>query len=219
MHNLRHLNSNDIISRDSLGERVENNNIPKESLIPKINVLALQQIKTNKIQIHFAERDLQNIGSDINLNLSPLNDAKLSPKKNSSSKVKNLSQNMEALRVLVVEDDIPSQKVIYLMLKELGYKNIDLVESGRDAIEVFSRNKYDLVILDIGLPDIDGLHASKQMRESSTNDKTAIIALTAFGREEIEQKCYASGINDVITKPVFIDELKNVLESWMNIKT
>jgi CheY-like chemotaxis protein len=55
------------------------------------------------------------------------------------------------------------------------------------------------------------------MRKSVENSKTAIIAVTAFSRDEIEEKCYSSGINDVITKPIFIDELRNVLESWTDL--
>ncbi len=103
------------------------------------------------------------------------------------------------------------------MLRELGYKNIEIVGTGLRAIDAINLNKYDLIILDIGLPDIDGLNISKEMRKSVENSKTAIIAVTAFSRDEIEEKCYSSGINDVITKPIFIDELRNVLESWTDL--
>lgn len=203
MHNLRHLNSTDSVYTDS----------PEVSSIPKTNVLSFQQLSIKKNNDQISEHELKNITSNINSKLSHLNNEEYSE----NNDLKNHSANIENLRLLVVEDDLASQKVIYLMLRDLGYKNIDLVGTGQRAIEAFTRNKYDLIILDIGLPDIDGLDTSKEVRKSSKNDKTAVIALTAFSREEIEEKCYASGINDVIIKPIFINELRNVLESWTNL--
>lgn len=216
MHNLRHLNSSDLIYTDSVEDNALTNNSTDLSLISKNNVLSIQQINLKKNKDQISEHKLQQIISNINSKLSHLSNEGFSEENDASSK--NHNANIENLRLLVVEDDLASQKVIYLMLRDLGYKNIDLVGTGQRAIEAFTRHKYDLIILDIGLPDIDGLDTSKEIRKSSKNDKTAVIALTAFSREEIEEKCYASGINDVIIKPVFINELRNVLESWTNLK-
>ncbi len=215
MHNLRHLNSTDSIYSDSAEDNALNNDSPVVSSIPKTNVLSFQQMSIKKNNDQISEHELQNIISNINSKLSHLKSEESSEKNDSSSK--NHRANIENLRLLVVEDDLASQKVIYLMLRDLGYKNIDLAGTGQRAIEAFTRNKYDLIIVDIGLPDIDGLDTSKEVRKSSKNDKTAVIALTAFSREEIEEKCYASGMNDIIIKPIFINELRNVLESWTNL--
>lgn len=217
MHILNHLNDKDLNPTDSIVDNAMTSNTVEESLVSKINILPFQQNNTKQRKDNFSDNEFKNIITDLNKRVAQLVNNKSSEnnKANSGSVDKSASRN--DLRLLVVEDDQPSQKVIYLMLIELGYKNIEIVETGLRAIEAFSRNKYDLVILDIGLPDIDGLAICKTIRKSTENNKAAIIAVTAFGRDEIEEKCYSSGINDIITKPVFIDELKIVLESWSEL--
>lgn len=127
------------------------------------------------------------------------------------NKAKN---SQRAMNILVVEDDLTSQKVMKHMLSDLGYTNITIVGTGHLAIQALSTSKFDLIIVDISLPDMDGFNISKEIRKSADNNNVAIIAITAFNRDEVETKCYSSGINDIITKPIFIDELKNVLDTW-----
>lgn len=127
------------------------------------------------------------------------------------NKTKN---SQRAINVLVVEDDLTSQKVMKHMLTDLGYTNIKIVGTGQLAINAITITKFDLIIVDISLPDMDGFNISKEIRKSADNNNIAIIAITAFNREEVEAKCYSSGINDIITKPIFIDELKSVLDTW-----
>ncbi len=129
----------------------------------------------------------------------------------------NKAKNSQStLNLLVVEDDLTSQKVMKHMLADLGYTQITIVGTGHQAIDAISTSRFDMIIVDISLPDMDGFNISREIRKSAEHNNVAIIAITAFSRDEVETKCYSSGINDVITKPIFIDELKNVLDTWLD---
>jgi CheY-like chemotaxis protein len=120
-------------------------------------------------------------------------------------------------RLLIVEDDCINQKIISLFLKELNYESIDLAGTGQQAISLLNFYDYDLVLLDIGLPDINGIELCKQIRQLSCCNQTPIIALTAFTNEEINRQCLSAGINNVLHKPINLDELNNTLTYWLSL--
>lgn len=118
-------------------------------------------------------------------------------------------------RILIVEDDKLSQKVISLFLTELRYKNSDIAATGHHALSLLQSNIYDLIFLDIGLPDMDGLSLCKQIRQLSTCTRIPIIAVTAFSNQDIEHQCFTAGVNIVKHKPLSIDELQSTLTDWL----
>lgn len=121
-------------------------------------------------------------------------------------------------RLLIVEDDRLNQKVVSLFLKELNYQNIDLAGTGQQALSLLNSYHYDLVLLDIGLPDINGIELCQQMRQLSCCNLTPIIALTAYTNEEIDKECLSVGINNVLHKPINIDELDSTLTYWLSYR-
>lgn len=170
--------------------------------------------KVNNLQNNNSHQMTHNIVNDPNNKLTTCLKEIYSESANTKLDDNIVNKSQKYLNLLVVEDDMTSQKVIKHMLSDLGYTEITIVGTGNHAIEAISSAKFDIVIVDISLPDMDGFKISKEIRKSAENNNVAIIAVTAFGRDEIETKCYSSGINDVITKPIFIDELKNVLNTW-----
>lgn len=116
---------------------------------------------------------------------------------------------------LLVEDNILNQKVARILLEELNC-HVDIAEDGENAIRLMKTNQYDIVFMDIGLPDMDGLTVTKKIRAIEAYKGLPIIALTAHSLEQDIQRCLAFSMNDVLTKPITIQELKRVLLKWVN---
>lgn len=106
-------------------------------------------------------------------------------------------------KILLVEDDLVSQFYIKTLLSESGF-DVQAVNNGKDALYLFEKEKFDLIILDIQIPIINGIEVSKKIREkeNSQKKKTPIIALTAYAYEEDKRLFIDSGMNFCITKPI-----------------
>ncbi|HEX7445252.1 MAG TPA: response regulator [Methanothrix sp.] len=115
----------------------------------------------------------------------------------------------QALRILLAEDDEIIQKVTLLMLKKLGYR-ADVAANGREVLSAFEHNSYDIVLMDIQMPEMDGLEAARIIRLSRP-DGLRIIAVTASVQEETREKCLQAGMDDYISKPLRTNELANLL--------
>lgn len=112
--------------------------------------------------------------------------------------------------VLLVEDDLLTQKITSWMLEELNWK-VEIASTGKQALDLLEM-KYDLVILDIGLPDMDGISLADRIRKGrSSNRSTPIVALTAHVMETDREKCLAAGMNEFLKKPLFKKDLKSLL--------
>jgi len=115
--------------------------------------------------------------------------------------------------ILLVEDNAINQKIIILSLKNL-VKNIDIANNGKDALDKFGTTKYDLILMDIQMPVINGIVATKKIREleSTSNTQTPIIAITANALSGDKETCLAAGMNDYISKPFQVDVLVNKMK-------
>lgn len=131
--------------------------------------------------------------------------------------VKNKVELSQA-NVLLVEDNAINQKIIILSLKN-HVKNIDIANNGKDALDKFGTTKYDLILMDIQMPVINGIAATKKIRELelTSNTQTPIIAITANALSGDKESCLAAGMNDYISKPfqvdVLVNKMKTLLES------
>jgi len=110
--------------------------------------------------------------------------------------------------VLLVEDNLINQKIIQLSLKKI-VKTIDVANNGKEALDKFGSNKYDLILMDIQMPVMDGIVATRKIREieSSAGSFTPIIAITANALSGDKEVCIAAGMNDYIAKPFQIEVL------------
>lgn len=117
--------------------------------------------------------------------------------------------------ILLVEDNELNQKIAVTMLDDMGHQ-IDVASNGEEALAKFNTNDYDLIFMDIGLPDMDGLDVTSKIRqqEDLTRSKnTPIVAMTAHVYEEDKNNCLEAGMNDVITKPVMLESIIAKIES------
>jgi two-component system sensor histidine kinase/response regulator len=108
------------------------------------------------------------------------------------------------MRILLVEDNIVNQKVMQQMLKILGYPS-DQAFNGHEALEALKRESYDVVLMDIAMPVMDGMEATKIIRQNEEKGPW-IIAVTACAYTKDE--CLDAGMNDYLTKPVSLNDLK-----------
>jgi len=120
--------------------------------------------------------------------------------------------------VLLVEDNLINQKIVILSLKKL-VKNIEIANNGKEALDKFGTSKYDIILMDIQMPIMNGIVTTKKIREieESTNSHTPIIAITANALLGDREDCIAAGMDDYISKPfqieVLIHKMRNLLKS------
>ena len=116
-------------------------------------------------------------------------------------------------RVLLAEDNVVNQRVALLMLARLGYR-ADLAANGLEVLDALERQTYDVVLMDVQMPELDGLEASRQIRLAAPCEKPQpwIIALTANAMKEDREICLSAGMNDYLSKPIKSDELAAALE-------
>jgi signal transduction histidine kinase/BarA-like signal transduction histidine kinase len=120
---------------------------------------------------------------------------------------------LAGLKVLLVEDNLVNQKVAFAMLEDLGCQ-IDIANTGNESLEKLKNNNYDLVLMDISLPDISGLEVTQKLREIESGPKTPIIALTAHALADDIQLCLNAGMNACLTKPLIQKDLFNMLMKY-----
>ena len=114
-----------------------------------------------------------------------------------------------SLSILLAEDDVIGRIVVLDMLQQLGYR-ADSVNNGIEALRALDRKAYDVVLMDIQMPGLDGLEVTRRIR-SLHGTKIYIIALTAHALCDERERCLAAGMNDYLTKPVRLSDLQNAL--------
>jgi len=117
-------------------------------------------------------------------------------------------------RVLVAEDDFGNRKVIDAMLRRFGIQ-AELVTNGTDAVTRAMQIPWDVIFMDMQMPDIDGLEATRRIRAQLAGRPLPIIAITANARAEDRAACLAAGMDDFLSKPVRQQELRACLERWL----
>lgn len=120
---------------------------------------------------------------------------------------------IEAVRVLLAEDSPANQVVFKAMLEKTGYQ-VDIVGNGREAVEATEKFPYDVILMDIFMPELDGIEATRQIRASGRQENIPIIALTANAMQGDEERFLAAGMDDYLPKPVNRAELLKKLEHW-----
>ena len=118
-------------------------------------------------------------------------------------------------RVLLVEDNEINQKITLLMLDKLGY-DADLAGDGLQAIDACKERAYDLILMDLQMPNMGGLEATQNLRNQRSTQTTPIIALTANARSTDRERCLAAGMNDFLTKPAKLDALGDRLQRHLH---
>jgi CheY-like chemotaxis protein len=122
------------------------------------------------------------------------------------------------LRVLLADDNLINQKVGLSVLQKLGYR-ADAVNNGLEVIAALERKAYDVLFLDVQMPEMDGLEAARRIcRRWGAHERPFIIAMTGNALLGDREKCLEAGMDDYISKPVRIPELQHTLERWGPLK-
>jgi two-component system, sensor histidine kinase and response regulator len=118
--------------------------------------------------------------------------------------------------VLVVEDSPVNRVVAVSVLERCGY-HVHVVNDGREALQALSMQRYDAVLMDCQMPDIDGYQATQELRrrERGGTDHTPVIAMTAHAMLGDRERCLEAGMDDYVSKPVRSQVLADVLQRWI----
>ncbi len=121
----------------------------------------------------------------------------------------------ERLSILLVEDNVLNQRIVTFSLKKYNHEVV-IANNGEEALELFKTTKFDVILMDIMMPVMDGLEATVKIREFEKNnqvaDQTPIIALTANTMDNDRDKCISYGMNEFMAKPFDIEKLKQIFE-------
>ncbi|MGN6643635.1 MAG: response regulator, partial [Verrucomicrobiota bacterium] len=131
-----------------------------------------------------------------------------------------LSQRMP-LRLLLCDDNVINQKVAARLLQQMGYK-ADITGNGLEALAALDQQQYDLIFMDIQMPEMDGMEATKAIRERQRDreryphykSSIVIVAMTANAMTGDREKCLAAGMDDYLSKPVRPEDVRRVIERW-----
>ncbi|MCX7984150.1 MAG: PAS domain S-box protein [Bacteroidetes bacterium] len=123
-------------------------------------------------------------------------------------------KNVIPLKILVAEDNAINQKLILRILKALGYEG-ELAANGKEAVEKVLSGTYDIVFMDVQMPEIDGYEATRIIREKEPKEKrTVIVAMTAHALQGDRERCLEAGMDDYLSKPLLIDDVRKCIDKW-----
>jgi CheY-like chemotaxis protein/signal transduction histidine kinase len=207
-----------------------------KELLNKIKAKNQQQKKEqaiNALEINIAQRTIRSLGGKIetkinedeqqftfSLQFSKIQETKEQLEGEAEETKAGESQkpaiNLEDANVLLVEDNLINQKIVLLSLKKV-VKNVDVANNGKEALDKFGSVKYDMILMDIQMPVMNGIVTTKKIRniEKSTNTHTPIIAITANALLGDKEECLAAGTDDYISKPFQIETLMNKMKALL----
>jgi CheY-like chemotaxis protein len=128
--------------------------------------------------------------------------------------------SLSDFKILVAEDNLVNQKVAKRVLTHLGYE-VDIVNNGLEAIRAIADKSYDLILMDIQMPEMDGLETTRYIRKQESElqlPSIAIVAMTANATDDDQNVCRDAGMSDYIGKPIQIDKLKSILQRYAALK-
>jgi len=204
-----------------------------KDVLSKIKAKNQQQQKEqiiNALEINIAQRTIRSLGGNIDtkinqneqqftfsLQFSKVQDTEeqldSEAQKTKADESQKPAINLEDANVLLVEDNLINQKIVLLSLKKV-VKNVDVANNGKEALDKFGSVKYDMILMDIQMPVMNGIVTTKKIRniEKSTNTHTPIIAITANALLGDKEECLAAGTDDYISKPFQIETLMNKMK-------
>jgi CheY-like chemotaxis protein len=131
-----------------------------------------------------------------------------------TAKSRELVQQPAGLHVLVAEDNVVNQMVMQRLLTKRQHK-VTIASSGRAALQAVESQQFDLILMDVQMPELDGLEATREIRRREpTGTRTPIVALTAHALTGDRERCLDAGMDGYMTKPVNPTELDEVLEKY-----
>lgn len=130
-----------------------------------------------------------------------------------------ITAKLPGAKILVAEDYFINQELIRDIL-ELMECEVDIAEDGLETLKMYTKKEYDLILMDVQMPNLDGYDTTKEIRkrEGQTNKRIPIIALTASALAEDSKKCLEAGMDAYLTKPLDIEKLEQTLKKYIATK-
>jgi CheY-like chemotaxis protein len=122
---------------------------------------------------------------------------------------------MSKERILVVEDNMDTYELLHFILEKNGFETF-LAMNGRDGVNAAQKQKPDLIIMDMSMPEMDGWTATSLIKKDAQTNAIPLIALTANALPGDRQRAMDAGCNEYITKPMDLDELVEAIQYWVN---
>ena len=129
--------------------------------------------------------------------------------------MKKVTSKFPGKRALVVEDYFVNQEVTQDILELMGV-DVEVAENGREALELYQNQKYDLIFMDIQMPEMDGYQTTREIRRTEDEGShVPIIALTANALSGDREKCLEAGMDDYISKPIEVEKIEEILKKYL----
>ena len=129
-------------------------------------------------------------------------------------RTKAVDNSSVAINILVAEDNIVNQEVIKGLLKNFGYQPV-VKESGIEVLEAMEEDNFDLILMDVQMPEMDGLECTREIiKKYGNTNRPRIVAITANAMESDMQECLDAGMDGFISKPIVIKELQDLIQSF-----
>ena len=160
------------------------------------------------------QKNLDVLEEDSGLN-NPLRSPVANMEENGREQSSSFMKGQTSPRIMVVEDNPVNQKVAVKMLHRLGIEPV-LTSNGKEAVALFQRELFDIILMDCQMPEMDGYAATAEIRKLTHEHNVIIIAMTANALEGDREKCLTAGMDDYLAKPVKTEELKKKLSYWLD---
>jgi CheY-like chemotaxis protein len=137
----------------------------------------------------------------------------------SASLNKSSTKDLKDANILLVEDNLINQRIVILSIQKL-VKHIEVANNGQEAVDKFNATKHDIILMDIQMPIMDGIQATKKIREIEVDKRiipTPIIAITANALAGDREHCLASGMDEYISKPFQVEVLVNKMKNLLSV--
>jgi signal transduction histidine kinase/CheY-like chemotaxis protein/ligand-binding sensor domain-containing protein/HPt (histidine-containing phosphotransfer) domain-containing protein len=133
------------------------------------------------------------------------------PRESEEAAGRSAGSGLPPLRILIAEDNVINQKVALLLLQRLGYA-ADVAADGEETLAALRRQRYDVILMDVQMPGMDGLEAARRIREEwPAEERPRIIAMTANALQEDRETCLSAGMDGYLSKPVLLEDLREAL--------
>ena len=178
----------------------------RDDILPHIHKGDIDALLVKPVEPHNL---LENIARTLHVDITDYSQQPL--------QVKNTEQIITGLKVLVVDDDDINRLIAKEMLEDEGLE-VDLADGGQQALEKINQYQFDIVLMDLQMPGMDGYETCEKIRSNPKHQDLTIIALSAHAMSEIKDKCLQVGMNDYVSKPFKIAELIKTLTRWSQAK-
>ncbi|MBC7475822.1 MAG: response regulator, partial [Candidatus Sericytochromatia bacterium] len=189
--------------------------------LPMIMLSSLDMIKTEEIKSIFSSSLTKPLKHSLLYNaITSIFDGESFEDKTFEDKIRvtitNKLSSLLPLKILLAEDNLINQKLALKLLEKLGYY-ADIANNGLEVIEYVSDKNYDIILMDMQMPKMDGIDATKYILKKYPEKTFKVIALTANAMSEDRNKCLEAGMSDYLTKPIVMNDLKKIFLKWGSI--